>query len=208
MAQIDKETFNKLFKMTPERVIDYFENKGLKTSFDWHEVYADAHAKAFTVAKMTELELLSDTKKLLENAIKEGKTQAEFKKEAMSLFQKKGWDGYKEVIDPKTGDVKKVELGTPSRIKKIYNCNINSAYATGRYKEMLEEIDIAPYWQYMAIMDGKTRPEHQALHLKVFRADDSFWGNFYPPNGWNCRCFVRNLTKEEVEKQGLKVQKN
>ncbi len=114
--------------------------------------------------------------------------------------------GFKELTDPKTGEKRTVELGTPRRIKIIYDNNMNSAYAVGRYKEMLEEVDIAPYWQYKTMADGRERLEHRALHNKVFKADDPFWDNFYPPNGWGCRCYVVNLTKRQVEKQGLKVE--
>lgn len=206
MPDIDKDSFNALFKSEPSEIVEYFSSKGLRPSFNWYEVYEQAHATAFTVAKMTEIDLLKDTKKLLENAIKEGTSYSTFKKEAQSLFERKGWIGYKEMKDPKTGEVKLVELGTPSRIKKIYDCNMASAYAVGRYKEQLEEIDVAPYFQYIAIMDNKTRPEHRALHLKVFRADDMFWTMFYPPNGWGCRCIVRNLTENEVKQSKLKVE--
>ncbi|MCD8024226.1 MAG: phage head morphogenesis protein [Candidatus Gastranaerophilales bacterium] len=153
------------------------------TEIRWHEVYEDAHAKAFTVAKMTEIDLLSDTKKLLEKALDEGKSYSSFKKEASELFEKKGWVGFKEVKDPKTGEIRKVELGTPRRIKTIYDCNMRSSYAVGRYKEQLEEIDVAPIWQYKSLMDGHERPEHRAMHNKAFMADDPFWGAFYPPNG-------------------------
>ena len=203
---MSNSNFSRVFNLPPEDIIEYFKSKGLKTSFDWHEVYADAHARAFTVAKMTDIELLSDTKKLLENALKEGKSYSSFKKEAQELFNKKGWTGFQEVENPKTGEKQTVELGTPSRIKKIYDCNMRSAYAVGRYHEQLEEMDVAPYWQYVAILDKHTRPEHRALNNKVFRADDPFWQNFYPPNGWNCRCYVRNLTKGQVIKEGLKVE--
>lgn len=199
-------SLNRVFNLPPEEIIKYFESKGLKTSFDWHEVYADAHARAFSVAKMTDIELLSDTKKLLEKALKEGKSYSSFKKEAQELFNKKGWTGFKEIKDPKTGETKTVELGTPSRIKKIYDCNMRSAYAVGRYREQLEEIDVAPYLQYVAILDESTRPQHRELNGKVFKADDPFWQNFYPPNGWNCRCYVRSLTKHQLEKAGLKVE--
>ena len=207
MAKLTDTQLNAAFNMKPEEIIKYFNDKGLKTSYNWHEVYADAHAKAFTAAKMTELDLLKDTKNLLEKSLEQGQSYNSFKKEAMNLFSQKGWIGYKEVINPKTGEKETVELGTPRRIKTIFDSNINSAYAAGRYKEQLEEIDIAPYWQYMTVADERTRPEHAALHGKVFRADDPFWQNFYPPNGWGCRCFVRNLTKHELEKSGLKVEK-
>ena len=205
--QINDVELKSAFYMEPEEIVDFFKSKGLTPSFDWQEVYAEAHAKAFTVAKMTELDLLKDTKNLLEKSIKDGVSYSQFKKEATQLFEKKGWVGFKDVVDPNTGEKKVVELGTPRRIKKIFDCNINSAYSVGRFKQQLEEVDVAPYWQYMAIMDERTRAEHKAMHLKVFRADDIFWSQFYPPNGWGCRCFVRNLTKNEVQKQGLTVEK-
>lgn len=202
--KITQTELNAAFNMKPEEIIEFFKEKGLKTSYDWHEVYVDAHAKAFTVAKMTEIDLLKDTKKLLEKAIEEGQSYNTFKKEAMNLFQKKGWIGTRIDVDSE-GNAKKVELGTPRRIKKIFDSNINAAYAAGRYREQMEEADVAPYWQYMSIQDERTRPEHSALHGKVFRADDPFWNNFYPPNGWGCRCFVRNLTKRELDRRGITV---
>ena len=206
MPKISDKELNMAFNMPPEDIINFFKDKGLKPSFDWHEVYADAHAKAFTVAKMTELDLLKDTKKLLEKTLEDGKSYSEFKREATNLFESKGWTGFKKVTDPKTGEEKTVELGTPRRIKKIYYTNMQSAYAVGRYKEMLEEIDVAPYWQRIAILDEKTRPEHKAMHGKVYRADDPIWVIFYPPDAWGCRCFVRCLTRAEVERMGIKVE--
>lgn len=194
------------FYMEPEEIVKYFENKGCKISFDWHEVYAQAHAKAFTVAKMTNADLLKDTQNMLTKAIKEGWSSQKFKKNASELFLKNGWTGFKKMKNPRTGEVKKVELGTPRRIKKIFSCNMNSAYAVGRYKEQMEDVDFAPYFQYQCILDGRTRPEHKALHGKVFRYDDPFWQTMYPPNGWNCRCFVISLSDRDLTRKGLKLE--
>jgi len=206
MAEITEKELKSIFNSPPEKVIEFFEEKGLKTSFDWHEVYADAHAKAFTIAKMTELDLLKDTKSILDKSIKEGSSFGETKRELKNLFEKRGWTGFKEITDEKTGRTRTIELGTPRRIKTIITNNINSAYAAGRYHEQLQEADIAPYWQYTAVLDESTRAQHRALHGRVFKCTDQFWQNFYPPNGWNCRCFVRNLTKSQLDRAGLTVE--
>lgn len=205
MTNISETELKSIFNQPPEKVIEFFEAKGLKTSYDWHEVYADSHSKAFTVAKMTEIDLLKDTKNILDKAIKEGESYGETKKQLKELFERKGWTGTRIDVDSE-GNAKKVELGTPRRIRTIINSNINSAYASGRYLEQMQETDFAPYWQYMAVNDESTRPEHRALHLKVYKSTDPFWQNFYPPNGWNCRCYVRNLTKRQVERLGYSVE--
>ena len=205
MSQVDVK---KAFYMEPEEIVKYFESKGLKTSYDWREIYEEAHAKSFTVAKMMNADLLNDTHDMLTKAIKEGWSAGHFQKEAGELFKKKGWDGIREVKNPKTGEVETVELGTPRRIKNIFKNNINSAYAVGRYKQQLEDVDIAPYFQYMCILDEATRPEHKAMHEKVFRYDDPIWESLYPPNGWGCRCFVRSLSENELKNLELKVEKS
>lgn len=78
------------FYMEPKEIVDYFKSKGLKPSFNWHEVYEQAHAKAFTVAKMTNVDLLKDTQNMLTTAIKEGWSEGHFKREASELFSQKG----------------------------------------------------------------------------------------------------------------------
>ena len=193
------------FKMEPKEIVKYFESKGLKPSWDWHEVYEDAHAKAFTVAKMVQADLFNDTHKMLTTAIKEGWGEGKFKKNAGELFKKKGWTGHIFAVDSQ-GVAKKIELGTPRRIKKIFQCNMHSAYAVGRYKEQMENADVAPYLQYVAILDNRTRPEHSAMHGKVFRYDDPIWNTMYPPNGWNCRCMVTQLTAGMVKRKNLKIE--
>lgn len=205
MAKTDID-LQSAFNLEPKEIVKYFESKNCKISFDWHEIYEEAHAKAFTVAKMTEADLLKDTHKMLTTAIKEGWSEGKFKKNATELFEKKGWVGKKEVINPKTGELQTVELGTPRRIKKIFHCNMTSAYAVGRYKEQMENVDVAPYLQYVAILDSRTRPEHAAMNGKVFRYDDPIWNTMYPPNGWNCRCLVTQLTKGDVRRKNIEVE--
>jgi uncharacterized protein with gpF-like domain len=51
---------------------------------------------------------------------------------------------------------------------------------------------------YVAVMDSRTRTQHRVLHGRVFRYDDPFYGAFYPPNGYRCRCRVRTLSADRV----------
>ncbi|OHD14379.1 MAG: hypothetical protein A2Z98_12510 [Spirochaetes bacterium GWB1_27_13] len=83
----------------------------------------------------------------------------------------------------------------------VYWQNIKSAQAAGRYNQMMQDVDIAPYWQYSAILDNQTRPEHAALNGFIRRYDDTFWKDWYPPNGYRCRCYVRSLSASYVRKK-------
>lgn len=51
--------------------------------------------------------------------------------------------------------------------------------------------------QYRTQKDGKVRPEHAALHGVTLPPSDPFWEEFYPPNGWNCRCTVIQVRKSK-----------
>lgn len=197
-----------LIGLEPEKAIDYLNQKGYKVTNDWREIWEDAHAKAFTVAKMTNVQLLKDTKETLETALKEGWSGQKTQRELKNMFQAKGWWGKKEITDPNTGESKEIQLGSSRRVRTIYRQNIQSAYNAGRYLEQLEDVDFAPYLQYMAILDERTRPTHRALHEKTFRYDDPFWSFMYPPNGWGCRCFVRNLTENQLQQKNITVEKS
>src|SRR5690606_31351469 len=64
--------------------------------------------------------------------------------------------------------------------------------------------DLYRYAQYMTLNDGKVRDEHMELHERVFRMDDPALSLVWPPNGWNCRCYINPLSAEEV--QGLSIE--
>ena len=149
-------------------------------------------------------DILKDIRSALDKALSEGKTFKEFSKELKPTLQKKGWWGEQIVVDSK-GNAEKVQLGSMYRLKTIYSVNMQVAYQTGRYKTQVDNAANRPYWQYVAVLDANTRPEHAQLHDLVFPCDDAFWTAFYPPNGWRCRCRVRALSDSYVKKHNLIV---
>lgn len=56
-----------------------------------------------------------------------------------------------------------------------------------RYLEMMRDIDIAPFWRLVAVLDERTTKICDALHNKVFSKLDVKAWQFLPPNHWLCR---------------------
>ena len=44
--------------------------------------------------------------------------------------------------------------------------------------------------QYRTAGDDRVRYEHRVLHRVTLPTSDPFWDEFFPPNGWRCRCTV------------------
>lgn len=201
----DKIDIKYAFSLEPEKAVEYMQDKGFRITKDWREMWEDAHAKAFTISKMTDAELLKDTKGLLDNALKEGWSAQKTQREMTNMFKSRGWWGKQKIVD-ENGEEKEIQLGSPHRVRTIYKQNMQSAYNAGRYLQLLEDVDFAPYFVYNSILDESTRPSHRALHGKVYRYDDPVWASIFPPNGWGCRCFVKSLSEREVERKGIKVE--
>ncbi|MEA1063934.1 phage minor head protein [Erwinia sp. HR93] len=191
-------------RLPPKEAVAYFRAKGHNVTWNWYEQLTEAHARAFTVAKAARLDVLNTIRDEVDRAIHDGITQREFTRTLAPRLQKLGWWGKQIVVDG-DGNAKEIQLGSPRRLATIYNVNTRTAYNAGRYAQMMNTAEEFPFWQYVAIMDSRTRPEHAKLHLMVFRYDDPFWKTHYPPNGWSCRCRVRALSAARMKALGLKV---
>lgn len=199
-----------VFNRPPEAAQAYLQSKGYAITDSWRDLSPAAHARAFTVARAAKLEVLQSIREELQRAQAEGLPFQAFKKNLQPRLQALGWWG--KAVDKESGEItpypgtsRPIELGTPRRLETIYRTNLQTAYMAGRWKRFEAESKRAPYLQYIAVMDGRTRPSHAALNLRVFRFDDPIWDHIYPPNGFNCRCRVRNLSQRELDTRQLKL---
>lgn len=188
------------FFKEPTAVVEYLQAKDKELHFDYDEIAYEAHHRVFTVAKITNIDLLGDIKTSLEDAYKSGKSFETWKDEITPTLKKRGWFGHTTVTNPKTGEEKEIYVGS-KRLKNIYNTNMRTAYAKARYETQMEST--GEYFRYTAVMDMLTRPSHARLHGTVLPKNDPFWDTNYPPNGWGCRCKVQVLTKSELERRGI-----
>lgn len=188
------------FGLEPDKALEYFQNKGLNLTYNYEEMMHEAHHKAFTVAKVTRLDILEDINESLYNAMKSGATFDEWKKELKPTLAKKGWYGTKEITNPKTGETKTIRIGS-RRLRTIYNTNMRVAYSVGRYKQMMG-YKKAVYWRYTSALLENTRTSHASKHGMIKHRDDPWWSINYPPNDWNCKCSVSAYTKSELNDKG------
>lgn len=71
-----------------------------------------------------------------------------------------------------------------------YHTARNAAEHARKWQEYQEDAALFPNLKYMTVADDRVRDEHQVLHGVIKPIDDDFWNNYYPPNGWNCRCYT------------------
>lgn len=191
------------FNNPPLENIAFLMSKKPELHFDYDEIKFEAHQRAFTIAKITQIDLLSDIQTSLENAFVEGQSYQSWVKELKPTLQKHGWFGKSvEVINPKTNEKKSIEVGA-SRLKKIFYTNARTAYAQSEARAGYK-LPLSEYIRYVAILDNRTRHTHAQMHGKIAHRKDKFWEKNYPPNGYNCRCAVEFISKDEMIEQGFK----
>lgn len=190
------------FDLPPERALEFFRAKGLTTSFAWQDLLHEEHDHAFTVAKMADLDLLADVRRLIDRGLAEGWSRQQFINRLRPELERRGWWGRAEMTDPDTGETKLVQLGSPRRLKTIFDTNLRTAYAAGHWAAIEKNAADAPYVMYSAVLDARTRPAHRAWNGLVLRWDDPWWQTHTPPNGWNCRCSVIQLSARDLARMG------
>lgn len=196
-----------LKSLAPKDAVEFFRSKGYKITFDYRDMEPEDHSYGFTVAKAMRQDILQDIRTAMDDAIANGTTLETFKSSLKPTLQEKGWWGRKEMLDPKTGELKEVQLGSSRRLQTIFDTNMRTAYASGRWEQVQRTKKTQPYLRYVCIIDSNTRASHRQFHNIVKHADDPFWDQHYPPNDWGCRCTVQQLSERDVIRLGLSITK-
>ena len=93
--------------------------------------------------------------------------------------------------------------GRDWRTRVIYETNLRSSYAAGRYRQMKDVAERRPYWRYRhSDVSENPREEHLGWDGLVLRHDDPWWDTHYPANGWGCKCFVETLADRDLRRLG------
>ena len=79
----------------------------------------------------------------------------------------------------------------------------SGSYSRARWEEVNDpDLEDEFGWlMYDAVNDGRTRPHHAALDNKAWPKDE-FPDEHWAPNGYNCRCEIRNLNEDLLDRTG------
>ena len=186
----------------PREALTFFRRKDLRVGFSYQDVWLEEHTHAFTVAKATRLDLLDDIRTAVDTALSEGQTFRQFQKGLTPVLQARGWWGKKTVRDPRTGRLVRAQLGSRRRLRVIYSANLRSARAAGQWERAQRTKRALPFLLYQLGPSEKHRPEHVQWAGTILPVDDVWWRTHYPPNGWGCKCWVRQISRREAERRG------
>lgn len=174
----------------PQEALAYFAAKKLHPGFSYLDVWKEEHNFAFTVAKLLEKDLLHDVQGSIEKALREGQPFNEWAKGTRDFFDRSGWSSY---VAPEA---------QPSRLVNIYQTNMRVARSAGQWDRVQRTKRALPYLLYALGPSEHHRPEHAAWDGLVLPADDPWWDEHMPPNGWGCKCHVIQVSRTEADKRG------
>lgn len=158
--------------------------------------FIDTHAKALD-SSFQQVEMSDIMRQRLQqsNYIFSGmKTFHELNEAFPSLIDE---NGNRKPFEQFLNDVQKIDR-TYNRnyLRAEYNFCQASANMASKWEGFMQDSDRYNL-QYRTQRDKKVRPEHAALDRVTLPMTDSFWKEFYPPNGWNCRCTVVQVRKSK-----------
>ena len=109
----------------------------------------------------------------------------------------KGDDGGFKSFDRFLRDVKAIDAQyNQNWLYAEYNFATASTQMAARWADIERDGDEYDL-QYRTALDGLVRPEHAALEGITLPPSDKFWNDYYPPNGWNCRCTAVQVLKDK-----------
>lgn len=180
----------------PKAAIEWYRKKKVVTSETWKLLSEEAKQGAFFVSELEDLRLIEIAKQKMLEALSEGKTFAQYVKELLEFSGTKQFHGH---------------------MRTTFQTNMLSALSVQREDALNRSTGSFPWWRYSAVMDGKARPEHAAMHNFVARYDDPIWLRWTPPVDYNCRCTkvvcpnskaqgYIDAKKQEWENKGISIE--
>ncbi len=116
------------------------------------------------------------------------KTLHEMNEAAALLLDEKG---YIKPFERFSKDVQTInDKYNKSYLRTEYEFAVSSSQMAAKWEEQQDDGGGRYLLQYRTMGDDKVRADHVKLDGVTLAPADPFWEEYYPPNGWGCRCTV------------------
>ncbi len=161
--------------------LDRFLKKNPSMYEDIEDVLDFSRSKYFWIKKSTDITITEKIMKHFSNSLEKGTTFKDWKKDVDNTLAQSG-------LELKEG-----------YLKTVFRTNMNHAYNSGIYQKMEKYKDRYPYYKYCGTLDGREQQHTRELDGKIFKIGTPEADKYFPPNGFNCRCYTVSLTADEVD---------
>lgn len=169
------------------QAVAWFRSRLPMTDEDFGALSERARDKAFKVAGVAQLDVVTEVWDALDEAISEGTDLATFA-DAVGPTLADAWGGE-----------------DAPRLERIFRTNVQTAYGAGRQIQQSDPAvkEARPYLRYVAVNDSRTSDICSDLDGTTLHADDPFWETHQPPLHHNCRSTLVTLNEEQAAEFGI-----
>lgn len=162
--------------------IAYFAKKLSIPSKDAKAIQGNENDWAFTIAGVTNAEMLADFKSAVQRYLEQGLAFGQFQKDFASVAERYGW---------------KPKEGVAWRASVTVSTNMRMAYSAGQHQQRQNPAikKLRPGLMWLHRDSPQFRPHHKAMDRKVF--DSEKYPNLSAPSGYGCRCRLVSVPRPE-----------
>jgi SPP1 gp7 family putative phage head morphogenesis protein len=181
----------------PTETVEFFRAKGrVIPTKTWLDLWQEEHARAFAVAGITDIAILTDIQASIDKVLSGPMTYEMWKADILPLLKDAAENG---TAPP--------NILSDRRLRIIYETNLRMARAAGQWKQIQANKKSHPFLMYISIHDRRTRPLHKLWDGTILPVDHPWWDTHYPPCGWNCRCNIIQYSQSDLDRLKLQVSK-
>lgn len=170
----------------PPEVLAFWRRKRVSPDFDLEEVWVEEHDLAFQVAGLHATDLLEAMTASIDVALEEGLPWSDFAAGITDTMEELGYDA----------------LSGP-RLRLIFETSVRVARAAGQWARIVRVAEALPFLVYELGPSEVHRPLHVEWAGTVLPVDDPWWASHFPPNGFGCKCRVRQVGEDEAARLGV-----
>lgn len=163
-----------------EEALRWFRGRVPMTDAAFAALTVEAQRRAFTLAGVAALTVVSDVWRSLDATLAAGRTLRDFKRDVAPALLGQ-WQG---------------SVAAPAwRMETIFRNATQRAYVHGRVEQLRdpEVAPLRPVWMFDAVGDARTSAICSALDGTVLAASDPWWASHTPPCHHACRSTLRGL---------------